>query len=88
MISGITVAQADTLLINSAFEKPQDKRPTRGQSMDKVSSKFGEPKAIIGPIGEPPITTWEYPDFSVYFEYNMVLHSVMQRNESEEENEE
>ncbi len=88
MITGITVAQADTLLINSAFEKPEAKRPTRGQSMDKVSSEFGEPLAITGPVGDPPITTWDYEEFSVYFEYDKVLHSVMRREQPEEENEE
>lgn len=88
MMSGITVAQADTLLIKSAFEKPEEQRPTRGQSMDKVSSVFGEPLAITGPVGDPPITTWDYEEFSVYFEYDKVLHSVLQRDEAEEENEE
>ncbi len=85
MMTVIPAVHADTLLINSAFEKPEEKRPTRGQTMDQVTAEFGEPSSIAGPVGDPPITTWDYPGFSVYFEYDKVLHSVMQRDEEEAE---
>ena len=78
------LAQADTLLINSAYEQPEAARPTRGITMDQVKAKFGEPDAVTGPVGDPPITTWVYPEFSVYFEYDKVLHSVMKRDQMEE----
>ncbi len=80
MMTGIGVAQADTLLINSAYEQPEAARPARGITMDQVKAKFGEPVSVSGPVGDPPITTWVYPEFSVYFEYNKVLHSVMKRD--------
>ena len=81
------IAQADTLLINSAYEQPEAARPARGITMNQVKTEFGEPDAVTGPVGDPPITTWIYPEFSVYFEYDRVLHSVMKREQMEESTE-
>ena len=50
--------------------------PKRGSSMEQVLADFGEPVRRIEPVGEPPITEWDYGDFRVYFEYRTVLHSV------------
>ena len=50
--------------------------PKRGIKMDAVLSEFGEPDERYGPIGEPPITEWVYGSFRVYFEYEIVLHSI------------
>ena len=50
--------------------------PRRGISMDDVLAEFGEPDERYGPVGEPPITEWVYGSFRVYFEYELVLHSI------------
>lgn len=50
--------------------------PKKGASKEAVRSQFGEPHSSAGPIGTPPITTWNYADFSVYFEYDHVIHAV------------
>lgn len=50
--------------------------PRRGISMDDVLSQFGEPRERFGPVGEPPITEWVYGTFRVYFEHQIVLHSI------------
>lgn len=50
--------------------------PKRGISMDQVLEKFGEPDNRFGPVGEPPITEWVYGSFRVYFEHQIVLHSI------------
>ena len=50
--------------------------PKRGINMDDVLSQFGEPDQRLGPVGEPPITEWIYGSFRVYFEYQIVLHTV------------
>ncbi|MGB0957990.1 MAG: hypothetical protein ACPGUF_05905 [Litorivicinus sp.] len=50
--------------------------PTRGISMSQVVKAFGEPQRIRAGVGDPPITTWQYPKFRVYFEYDKVIHSV------------
>jgi len=50
--------------------------PGRAWTQTEVQDKFGSPIAQHGPVGLPPITTWEYSEFSVYFEHNKVIHSV------------
>ncbi len=62
-----------------AAEKQSLERPRRGTSKENVRSRFGEPLSISGPVGDPPITRWEYQNFSVYFEYDLVLHSVLKQ---------
>jgi hypothetical protein len=51
--------------------------PTRGSSMSAVESKFGAPANKSGPVGNPPITKWFYPNFVVVFENDKVLHAVV-----------
>lgn len=51
--------------------------PRRGMTMAHVTDRYGQPRERHGPVGEPPITRWEYAGFSVYFEHNKVLHSVV-----------
>lgn len=48
----------------------------RGQKKDAVSSRLGDPLGIQGPVGDPAISRWEYADFYVYFEWDVVLHTV------------
>ena len=50
--------------------------PKRGISMDDVLSQFGEPDERYGPVGEPPISEWVYGSFRVYFEHEIVFHSI------------
>jgi hypothetical protein len=50
--------------------------PRRGLKMDEVLASFGEPDERFGPVGEPPITEWVYGSFRVYFEHEIVLHSI------------
>lgn len=50
--------------------------PARGTSMDGVLSQSGEPENKLESVGQPPITRWIYPDYTVYFEHQSVIHSV------------
>ncbi len=63
----------DTITIN-----PLD-FPRRGMSMDKVQNELGRPAEISPTVGEPPITSWTYPDRVIYFEYSKVIHVVEKR---------
>ncbi|NOQ93885.1 MAG: hypothetical protein GQ547_04525 [Methylophaga sp.] len=54
-------------------------RPTRGMTMNDVEQKYGQAESKSGPVGDPAITTWRYPHFSVFFESNIVIHSVVIR---------
>lgn len=74
-----TRTTGDVLLIDSIQSAPDMKTPRNGMTMDMVRRQFGTPISEGSSIGDPPITRWEYKDFSVYFEYNLVLHSVVHR---------
>lgn len=71
-------ALADTLLVEqvSAAQVSAADRPARGTSMASVEARFGSPTTRGAPVGQPPITRWDYPGFVVYFEYDHVVHAV------------
>lgn len=50
--------------------------PGRGMSMTQVEERFGAPRQKLPAVGDPPITRWIYPDFTVYFEYQYVINAV------------
>ena len=50
--------------------------PGRGMTKDQVEDRFGTPTEKIEPVGEPPISRWVYGSFTVYFEYDHVIHAV------------
>ncbi|SRR5690554_4906982 len=50
--------------------------PKQGSSQQAVLASYGEPLKRHQSIGNPPITRWDYQDFSVYFEYKTVINSV------------
>ncbi len=51
--------------------------PAKGTSKTQVEAQFGAPAQQSGPVGTPPIYTWNYGDFTVYFEGDKVIHSVV-----------
>ena len=75
---GVGMAHADTLLIDKldTVEAARSDRPARGATMARVERNFGAPLSKKGAVGDPPIASWEYADFTVFFEYDRVLHSV------------
>lgn len=83
------VAHADVLLIERAEAARDMDLPNRGESMARVERRFGEPSVRFPPVGgdhpqRPPITRWDYPNFSVYFEHDHVVNSVLRRSFAEE----
>ena len=78
----VSPLKAETLTMPSPESEaaPQDvsiQVPGRGMTMTAVEEKFGSPEAKFDEVGDPPIARWDYPQFSVYFEYQFVLHSVV-----------
>ena len=69
---------AQTLTLDTGIG-PASGGPPRGSSMAEVEQRFGAPPERSGPVGEPPITTWRYPQFTVYFEHDRVIDSVVHR---------
>jgi hypothetical protein len=81
---------AEVLLINGIAEEPANSasgmpRPTRGMKMDRVENRFGAPQERLAAIGtpgsvhQPPISRWIYPSYTVYFENDWVITSVVNR---------
>jgi hypothetical protein len=88
-LAPVGAAVAETLVVNDQVQlRPSEvTRPTRGSTMTAVAQKFGEPSqkhAAVGgcsagttPCRTPPITRWDYPGFSVIFENDHVVESVV-----------
>lgn len=72
-------ANAATSNMGGATAGSDDGRPTRGMTQASVTSKYGQPNSVNAPVGEPPITRWDYKGFVVYFEYDKVIHAVQKR---------
>lgn len=51
--------------------------PPRGMSKSRVLARYGKPMSQGQPVGQPPITRWDYPGYRLYFEYDHVLHAVV-----------
>jgi len=72
--------QADTLVMPEKA-KAETKTysidlPGRGMTMAEVEKRFGPPGKKNDEVGDPPITSWVYEDFIVYFEYQYVIHAI------------
>jgi hypothetical protein len=51
--------------------------PKLGESRQSVLERFGLADEEHPAVGQPPITRWDYRTFSVYFEYDHVINSVL-----------
>ncbi|TVO68869.1 hypothetical protein [Sedimenticola selenatireducens] len=84
MASFAPLTVADVLLIDAISEVPANSseglpRPRTGQTMDSVRTQFGTPEQEMPWVGEPPISRWVYADFTVYFEHEYVINTVVHR---------
>jgi hypothetical protein len=50
--------------------------------MSQVRAQFGDPLTEVPAVGDPPISRWDYDGFSVFFEYDLALHSVVHQTAS------
>ena len=73
------VAGAQNLDMQGTAPGSNDGRPTRGMTQASVESRYGAPVARNAAVGEPPISSWEYKNMIVYFEYDRVIHAVLKR---------
>ena len=73
------LATADSLLLDGldVASASSHSRPVRGTNMERVQADFGAPTSQQAAVGEPPISRWDYPNFTVYFEYDLVMHAVV-----------
>ena len=72
-------SRAEVVAVDSgiAVKESDVATPSRGMTMNQVSTKFGTPTNKVPAVGRPPISRWEYPGFVVYFENDHVIHSVV-----------
>jgi len=69
-------AAADELKIPVGSQASAGPLPPHGMLMPRVRAAWGEPALVHDSVGQPPITRWDYPQFSVYFEHDHVVHAV------------
>lgn len=81
--------QADVLAVPAATHHQRrahttesGRLPSRGMSMAQVERRYGAPLSKLAPAGgdtprHPTINRWRYAGYTVYFERNRVLHSVL-----------
>lgn len=79
-----SLAHADTLLMQRVKQERGMHAPHRGMTMAQVERQFGAPARKLAPAGgdaprHPLINRWEYANFIVYFERNIVIDSVANR---------
>ena len=81
LLAWITSAGADVLLIEQVRQAGRMDVPANGLSMSEVEARYGTPREKHGAVGEPPITRWVYDRWSVYFEYDRSLYTVLHEGE-------
>lgn len=57
--------------------------PQRGMTKQLVRTRYGEPRTIKPAVGNPAISSWNYGYYTVYFEDEYVLHSVVHSDQVE-----
>ena len=72
---------ADVLLIEEVRQSDRMDVPVNGMTTADVRARYGEPISTDSPIGDPPITRWGYDRWNVYFEYDLVLFTVLHKGE-------
>lgn len=75
LLATATGAGAETVQKRGIGPAPSGS-PHNGMSMTQVEQRYGAPQERKAPVGEPPISRWIYPDYTVYFEHDLVLTSV------------
>ena len=73
----VQAVYADVLLIEEVRQAERMELPKNGQNKADVEAKFGTPVAKNDAVGDPPISSWKYDTYSVYFEYDLVLSTVL-----------
>jgi hypothetical protein len=68
---------ADVLLIEEVRQSNRMQLPVNGQSKADTEAKYGAPVKKHAAVGDPPISRWEYEKYSVYFENDLVLFTVL-----------
>lgn len=74
---GSMQAPAQPLTVSSARRSYLEPVPSNNMTMEMVRTKFGQPNNEAAPVGSPPINRWYYDEYTVYFEFDRVIISVI-----------
>lgn len=84
VVLALPSARADILRMpdGSLSVEVRPELPANGTPQSQVLARFGEPNRRHPTVGggrpqHPPITRWDYDDFSVVFERQIVKHTVV-----------
>jgi len=79
-----SIVSADTIVVDDQVQVRDSgvDTPKRGITMTQVEAKFGAPVTKHDAVGAPPITRWDYSNFSVFFEHDRVIHAVVTLGDS------
>lgn len=74
-----TPALAEVLIMPNGHPEAAHltKQPHRGMTMKQVLKAFGKPVKRLPPVDKPPVTRWIYPQYTVYFRDQYVIHTVV-----------
>jgi hypothetical protein len=85
----VCAAVGETVVVNDQVQvrESQIDRPKRGSTMSEVEKRFGAPVSRHATVGgnsphQPPITRWDYNSFSVVFERDRVIDTVVTGGDS------
>ena len=79
-VSGLASTETRTTSVSQqSVDLKHLARPGTGVSKEYVAKKFGDPVSKEPAVGEPPISVWHYDSYSVYFEHNKVVHTVLKK---------
>ena len=73
----VQAVYADVLIIDEVRQADRMELPKNGLNKTAVEAKFGTPLEKVPAVGEPPISSWRYDTYSVYFEGDLVLFTVL-----------
>jgi hypothetical protein len=76
----MNTATADTTPGQSGEQMPpkfSGSTPGNNMPMTQVREQFGQPETEAPVVGKPPIARWYYAQYTVYFEFDRVITSVI-----------
>jgi len=84
LAAGLPSAHSETLLVERVKQEQGAAVPARGMTMGQVEQRFGAPPNKLQPAGgdapqHPVINRWVYDRFTVYFERDRVINTVLNR---------
>lgn len=79
-VGGVVAEELRMSVKEKAERSSQADLPRNGLSESSVENRWGQPESVTGPVGQPPIHQWHYQDFTVYFEDNRVIHTVLRQD--------